>query len=46
MNAPFPPSYDGYIAASPSDIDFARDTAQSAVRQTCAILNHKVGTIH
>jgi hypothetical protein len=41
--ARFPPSYSGFIA--PSGIDFAGDTAQAAVRQACAILNHKGGTI-
>jgi hypothetical protein len=38
-----PPSYSGFIA--PSGIDFAGDTAQAAVRQACATLNHKGGTI-
>ena len=41
--APFPPSYSGFIA--PSGIDFAGDTAQAAVRQACAILNHQGGAI-
>jgi hypothetical protein len=50
INAPFPPSYGGYIVmpnsdTPSSDIDFSGDTAQSAVRQACDILQHKGGTV-
>ena|SRR6202035_755507 len=50
VNAPFPPSYSGYIVmpssdGPSSDIDFMGSTAQDAVRQACTILARKGGTV-
>jgi hypothetical protein len=45
---PVSPRYVGYIVMPDvpnSDIDFAGDTEQSAIRQACAILTHKGGTV-
>jgi hypothetical protein len=45
---PVPARYVGYIVTTdvPSvDIDFEGDTVQAAVRQACAILKHKGGTV-